>query len=145
LASKDGRQAITTAVYRVILNSALLLDTLPTLTMIGHVGACCGTGTTIFVFDREIGVTNVPLKVTALDPCSAPNPEPVIVTAVPAGPLAGLTFWIASAGPVWAKLTTPPKHTTKRVAGTKADALPYSEFILAGPFDKLALNAVPSG
>src|SRR4029077_7074884 len=48
-----------------------------------------GTGATMLVADQLVGVVDVPLNVTVLVPCVAPNPVPVMVTAVATGPLVG--------------------------------------------------------
>ena len=37
-----------------------------------------------------VGVASAPLNVTVLEPCVAPKLAPVIVTAVPTGPLVGV-------------------------------------------------------
>jgi hypothetical protein len=51
-----------------------------------------GTGTTMLAADQDVGVAEVPLKVTVLVPLVAPKFAPVIVTDVPTGPLAGETL-----------------------------------------------------
>ena len=51
--------------------------------------APAGTGTTMLVADQLVGVAAVPLNLTVLVPCVAPKLVPVIVTAVPTGPLVG--------------------------------------------------------
>jgi len=71
------------------LNMTPLLARLETVTTTFPVVAPLGTGTTILVSLQLVGVANVPLKVTVLDPCVAPKPTPVIVTGVPGKPLAG--------------------------------------------------------
>ncbi len=43
----------------------------------------------MLVADQLVGVAAVPLNVTVLLPCVAPKLVPVIVTAVPTGPLVG--------------------------------------------------------
>ena len=43
----------------------------------------------MLVADQLVGVAVVPLNVTVLVPCVAPKFVPVIVTAVPTGPLVG--------------------------------------------------------
>ena len=43
----------------------------------------------MLVADQVVGVAVVPLNVTVLVPCVAPKLVPVIVTAVPTGPLVG--------------------------------------------------------
>jgi hypothetical protein len=54
--------------------------------------APAGTGTAILVADQLVGVAAVPLNVTVLLPSVAPKFVPVIVTAVPTGPLVGDTL-----------------------------------------------------
>ena len=49
-------------------------------------GAPAGTGTVIEVALQVVGVAALPLNVTVLPPWRLPNPEPVIVTEVPAMP-----------------------------------------------------------
>jgi hypothetical protein len=66
-----------------------LLATPPTVTTTFPLVAPAGTGTLMVVADHVVGVAGFPLKVTALVPCVAPRFVPVIVTAVPTGPLAG--------------------------------------------------------
>ena len=51
--------------------------------------APAGTGTTTLVAAQLVGVAAVPLNVTVLVPCVAPNVVPVIVTDVATGPLVG--------------------------------------------------------
>jgi hypothetical protein len=73
-------------------NPTLLLGTPPTLTITLPVEAPAGTGTTILVALQLVAAAAVPLKVTVLVPCDAPKFIPMIVTAVPTGPLVGLKF-----------------------------------------------------
>ncbi len=61
----------------------------PTVTTTVPVVAPVGTGTAMLVADQLVGVAAVPLNVTVLVPCVAPKLVPVIVTAVPTGPLVG--------------------------------------------------------
>ena len=61
----------------------------PTVTTTLPVVAPAGTGTTMLVADQLVGVAAVPLNLTVLVPCVAPKLVPVIVTAVPTGPLVG--------------------------------------------------------
>ena len=49
----------------------------------------------MLVADQLVGVAVVPLNVTVLVPCVAPKVVPVIVTAVPIGPLVGASDVIA--------------------------------------------------
>ena len=51
--------------------------------------APAGTGTTRLVADQLVGVAAVPLNVTVLVPTLAPKFVPVMVTAVPTGPVTG--------------------------------------------------------
>jgi hypothetical protein len=46
----------------------------------------------MLVLLQKIGVAAVPLNVTVLDPCVAPNPVPVIVTGMPVSALGGDTL-----------------------------------------------------
>ncbi len=61
----------------------------PTVTTTVPVVAPVGTGTAMLVADQLVGVAAVPLNVTVLVPRVAPKLVPVIVTAVPTGPLVG--------------------------------------------------------
>ena len=70
----------------VTVNVMLLLATPPTVTTTGPVVAPVGTGTTILVSLQLVGVPAVPLNVTVLDACVAPNLLPMMVTGVLAGP-----------------------------------------------------------
>ena len=63
-----------------------LLATPPTVTTTFPVVAPVGTGTTMLVGPHLVGVAAVPLNVTVLVPCVAPNFVPVIVTDVATGP-----------------------------------------------------------
>jgi hypothetical protein len=62
------------------------------LTITFPVVAPVGTGTVILVADQLVGVATVPLNRTVLLPCVAPKLVPVIVTAVPTGPIVGVRF-----------------------------------------------------
>ena len=73
----------------VTVNGSALLARPPTVTTTLPVVAPVGTGTTMLVADQLVGVAAVPLNVTVLVPCVAPKLVPVIVTAVPTGPLVG--------------------------------------------------------
>jgi hypothetical protein len=66
-----------------------LLATPPTVTTILPVVAPEGTGTQISVSLQFVGVAEVPLNLTVLDPCVAPNPAPVIITDAPTPPDVG--------------------------------------------------------
>jgi hypothetical protein len=61
----------------------------PTVTTTLPVAAPDGAGTTMLDADHVVGVAAVPLNVTVLAPWAAPKFAPLIVTAVPAGPLVG--------------------------------------------------------
>jgi hypothetical protein len=50
-----------------------------------------GTVVTILVSVHVVGVAVVPLNVTVLVPCVAPNRSPLMVTLVAIGPLGGVT------------------------------------------------------
>src|SRR5215813_1514936 len=66
-----------------------LLATPPTVTTTFPVVAPAGTGTTMLDAVQLVGDAAVPLNVTVLVPCVAPNADPAIVIDVPTGPLAG--------------------------------------------------------
>ncbi len=92
-----------------------LLATPPTVTTTFPVVAALGTGTTMLVALQPVGVANVPLKATVLDPWLAPKFVPVIVTELPTAPEVGLRLVIL--GPevtvnVTPLLVTPPTVTT---------------------------------
>src|SRR5438034_10872754 len=72
-----------------MVNATPLLATPLTVTTTLPVVAPAGTGTTMLVADQLVGVAAVPLNVTVLVPFVAPKLVPVIVTAVPVGPLVG--------------------------------------------------------
>ena len=65
--------------------------------------APAGTGTTTLVALQFVGIASVPLNVTVLAPCVAPNVVPVSVTAVPTGPSTGASVVIVG-GTVTVKL-----------------------------------------
>ena len=67
-----------------------LLANPPTVTTTLPLVVPFGTGTTMLVGDQDVGVADVPLKVTVLVPLVPPKLVPLIVTDVPTGPLAGL-------------------------------------------------------
>ena len=71
------------------------------VTVIGPLPAPAGTVVLICVADTTVKVALVPLNPTAVAP---PRFVPVIVTAVPAAPLAGLKPVIVGAGPGTVKL-----------------------------------------
>ena len=68
-----------------------LLASPPTVTTTFPVVAPAGTGTTMLVADHDVGVALVPLNVTVLVPFVAPKFVPAIVTAVPTGPVDGVS------------------------------------------------------
>src|SRR5207253_1212291 len=68
-----------------------LLAAPPAVTVTFPVVAPLGTGTTMLVVDHEVGVASVPLNVTVLAPWVAPKLFPVIVTAAPTPPVAGVS------------------------------------------------------
>src|SRR6202040_1338774 len=73
------------------------------------------TGTTRLVALQLVGVAAVVLKVTVLVPCAAPKFVPAIVTAVPTGPIAGVSV-VSVGATVTVKLSAllarPPTVTT---------------------------------
>ena len=87
-----GDSAVIVGTPVETVNAAPLLVTPPTVTTTFPVVAPAGTGTTMLVSDQFVGVAFVPLKLTVLVPCGAPNPVPVIVTDVPTGPVLGDTL-----------------------------------------------------
>jgi hypothetical protein len=80
-------------------NASPLLTPPSTVTTTLPVIAPVGTGTTMLVADQLVGAAAVPLKVTVLAPCVAPNPVPVIVTGVPIAPTVGPRLVSVGAGP----------------------------------------------
>jgi hypothetical protein len=70
----------------VTVNVMALLATPPTVTTTAPVVAPVGTGTVMLVSLQLVAVPAVPLNVTVLDACVAPNLLPMIVTGVPTGP-----------------------------------------------------------
>jgi mannitol/fructose-specific phosphotransferase system IIA component len=91
-----------------------LLARPPTVTTTEPVVAPVGTGTAIFVGDQLVGVAAVPLNLTVLVPCVAPKFVPVIVTAVPTGPVVGVRLVnVGATGTVYvsALLARPPTVT----------------------------------
>src|SRR5512138_2754622 len=92
-----------------------LLARPPTVTTTVPVVAPAGTGTTRLDADQLVGVAVVPLKVTVLVPCVAPQVVPAMVTDVPTGPLVGVSV-VMLGGTVTVKLTPllarPPTVTT---------------------------------
>jgi hypothetical protein len=94
-------------------NSKPLLATLDTVTIKFPVVTPLGTGATMLVSLQLVGVANVPLNLTVLDPCVAPKPTPVMVMGVPGIPLGGERLAIPN---VTEKLTPvldkPPAVTT---------------------------------
>src|SRR5580765_5442378 len=83
-----GDRFVSVGATVTVYGSALLARPL-TVTTTLPVVAPAGTGTTRLVADHDVGVARVPLNVTVLAPCEAPKFVPVIVTAVPTGPLLG--------------------------------------------------------
>src|SRR6266702_1476798 len=78
------------AIYRVRVKKELLLGDIPdTLTTKLPLAVPLGTVATMLVSLQLVTTTFAPLKVTALVPCVAPNPDPVNVTAVPGTPEVG--------------------------------------------------------
>jgi hypothetical protein len=73
----------------VTVNGRPLLASDVTVTTTLPVVAPLGTGTTMLDADQLVGVAVVPLNVTVLEPLLAPKFAPLIVTEVPAAPLAG--------------------------------------------------------
>jgi hypothetical protein len=82
-----GERLVSVGAATVNVNA--LLARPPTVTTRLPVVAPVGTGTAIVVADQLDGVAAVPLNVTVLLPWVGPKFVPVIVTAVPTGPLVG--------------------------------------------------------
>ena len=84
-----------------------------TVTTTEPVVAPAGTGTAMLLALQLVGVAVVPLKVTVLDPCVAPNVVPDIVTDVPTDPDVGETLLIFGVTvKVTPLLAWPPTVTT---------------------------------
>jgi hypothetical protein len=83
-----GDRLVSVGALVTVYGSALLVRP-PTVTTTLPVVAPIGTGTAMLVADQLVGVAAVPLNVTVLLPRVAPKFVPVIVTAVPTGPLVG--------------------------------------------------------
>jgi len=73
-------------------NVTPLLERPLTVTTTLPVVAPVGTGATMLVAVQVFTVAVVLLNTTLLEPCVDPKFVPVIVTNVPTGPLAGLSF-----------------------------------------------------
>jgi len=71
------------------LNVTESLATPVTVTMTGPVAAPTGTLVAMEVSLQLAGEAATPLNVRVLAPCADPNPNPLIVTVLPAGPAAG--------------------------------------------------------
>src|SRR5262245_60335226 len=98
-------------------NALPLLATPPTVTTTLPVVAPDGTGTAMLDADQLVGVARVPLNVTVLVPLVDPKFDPAIVTAVPTGPVAGVSDTIFGAG------VLPPLPDFLNAANTKAQRL----------------------
>ena len=84
----DGERLVSVGGTVTVYVSALLARP-PTLTTTLPVVAPAGTGTTMLLAAHVVGVAAVPLNVTVLVPFVAPKLLPLMVTAVPTGPLVG--------------------------------------------------------
>ena len=84
----DGARLVSVGATVTVYGTALLARP-PTVTTTLPVVAPAGTGTTMLDADQVVGVALVPLNVTVLVPLVAPKLLPLIVTAVPTGPLDG--------------------------------------------------------
>src|SRR5262245_17135627 len=103
----------TGVIFGVTVNVAPLLATPPTVTQTAPVVAPAGTAATMLVVDQLVGAAVTPLNMTVLVPCVPPNVVPVIVTAVPTGPLVGASVVILGATVnVTPLLARPPTVTT---------------------------------
>jgi hypothetical protein len=67
-----------------------LLATPDTVTTTLPVVAPLGTGTLMLLFVQVLATPGTPLKVTVLEGCGEPKPEPIIVTKAPIGAEDGL-------------------------------------------------------
>jgi len=109
---------VSPQIVEVTVKLTPLLATPPTMTTTLPLVAPTGTGATMLVALQVLGVADVPLNVTVLEPCVAPKFIPVMVTDVPTAPVEG--FKLVILGPmtkvVTIKLTpllgTPPTVTT---------------------------------
>ncbi len=84
----DGDRLVSVGVGTTVNVSALLASPATVTTTLPLV-APAGTGTAMLLADHVVGVAAVPLNVTVLVPLLAPNPVPLIVTAVATGPVVG--------------------------------------------------------
>src|SRR5262249_28657208 len=110
----DGDRLVSVGVGTTV-NVSVLLASPPTVTTTLPVVAPAGTGTTMLVAAHVVGVAVVPLNVTVLVPLLAPKLLPLMVTAVPTGPLDGdrlVSVGGAVTVKVCALLATPPTVTT---------------------------------
>src|SRR3954454_15376563 len=87
----DGATVVMLGATRTVYGSALLASPLTVTTTLPLL-APAGTGTTMLLADQLLGVAATPLKVSELVPLVAPKFAPLMVTAVPTGPLAGATL-----------------------------------------------------
>ena len=76
-------------IFGVTVKVTALLAWPLTVTTTGPVVALAGTGTAMLVALQLVGVAVVPLKVTVLVPCVAPNVVPEMVTDVATAPEVG--------------------------------------------------------
>src|SRR5713226_3516958 len=111
-----------------------LLADPPTVTTTAPVVAPAGTGTAMLAAPQLVGVAAVPLKVTVLDPCVAPNVVPVIVTESPTAPeVADRLLIFGATVKVTPLLADPPAVTTTgpvvAPAGTGATMLPALQLV----------------
>jgi hypothetical protein len=116
-------------------NATPLLATPPTVTTTLPVVAPAGTGTTMLLADQLVGVAAVPLNVTVLVPCVAPNVVPAIVIDVATGPLFGVRVVIFGATvKLTPLLARPPTVTTTlpvvAPAGTVATMLVADQLVV---------------
>jgi hypothetical protein len=111
-----GERLTRVGAGRVTVKLIPLLAWPPTVTTTLPVVAPPGTGAEIRVALQLVGVAEVPLKVTVLDPWLDPKFAPLMVTEVPTGPEVGDRPLIVGAGTETAKLApllaSPPTVTT---------------------------------
>jgi hypothetical protein len=112
----DPEVGFRLAICGVTEKATPLLATPATVTTTLPVVAALGTGTTMLVALQLVGVADVPLNATVLDPGLAPKFVPVIVTEVPTLPDVGLRLVIVGAVALTVNITlllaTPPTVTT---------------------------------
>ena len=115
----------------------------PTVTTMFPVDVPAGTNAVMAVFDQElIVVAVVPLNVTVLDPCVVPKFEPLIDTAEPAPPDAGVA--LVMYGVVITVKVTPLLSSPLTVTTTLPVVAPLGTFTEMVPlFQEFTVAVVP--